>query len=58
MSALKFFAQVIEGAAGLVVRIVLIIAATLFLFGMLAGGGSPCYISPHGEEYCPLPDNE
>jgi hypothetical protein len=57
MTALKFFARFVEDAAALVVRVVFIIAAALFLFGMLTNS-SPCHVSPRGEEYCPLPDDE
>jgi hypothetical protein len=35
MTGLKFFARLVEDAAALVVRVVFIVAATLFLFGTL-----------------------
>jgi hypothetical protein len=57
MSGLKFFARLVEDAAALVVRVVFIVAAALFLFGMLTNS-SPCRVSPRGEEYCPWPDDE
>jgi hypothetical protein len=56
---MKFFAQTVEAAMGLVVRIVASIAVILFLFGMLSNGFGPhCYYSARGEEHCPSSDDE